>query len=301
MAVLEYSLHGHESSRNVIGGAFQHGQSRSAIAFQRARLARNALANCHLCNHHCGVNRLVGERGRCHAGAQTRFFCAQTEVGDELDLVPCYNIALSGCDLRCDFCITGESSWNPGAGDAFDACEIGARASAALAAGARSVMLLGGEPTIHLPAALEFVAAMPDAATLVWKTNAHCSREARALLDGMFDVWVADFKFGNDACAKRLAGISDYLRPVRENLIWASRTSRLIVRHLLMPGHLECCWAAIAEWLSQFLPSVEVSLRSGFWPAWHSHRHNELLKTVSEEEGRAASRVAQDFGLNLIQ
>jgi hypothetical protein len=37
----------------------------------------------------------------------------------------------------------------------------------------------------HLPAALEFVAELPDTARLVWKTNTYGSAEARELLDGM--------------------------------------------------------------------------------------------------------------------
>jgi putative pyruvate formate lyase activating enzyme len=92
-------------------------------------------------------------------------------------------------------------------------------------------MILGGEPTIHLPEVLEFVAALPDRATLVWKTNAHGSAAARELLEGMFDVWVADYKFGNDACAQRLAKVCNYLQVVQENLHWANVRSQLIVRH----------------------------------------------------------------------
>src|SRR5262245_2871217 len=202
-------------------------QDRAVLAAERSRLARAALASCHLCGHHCGVNRLHGPAGRCHAGPEARFFSAQVEVAEELELIPTFAVALSGCDLRCDFCITGGPSWNPRAGESFDAAAMAARARQALDEGARTIMLLGGEPTIHLPAALEFVAAMPGGARLVWKTNAHASTQARALLEGMFDVWVADFKFGNDGCAARLAGISDYVRQVQENLVWASRQSDL--------------------------------------------------------------------------
>ena len=134
---------------------------------------------------------------------------------------------------------------------------MAAKAKIALQHGARTVMVLGGEPTIHLPAVLELVSALPETAKLIWKTNAHGSASARELLDGMFDVWVADFKFGNDACAQRLAKIPDYVRVVQENLRWAARHSELIVRHLLMPGHVECCWRPVAEWLAENLPGVE--------------------------------------------
>ena len=275
--------------------------NRAAIARGRAQTARGMLASCHFCAHHCGVDRLAGEHGLCHAGAETRCFSAQVEVSDELEIIPTFAVALGGCDLRCDFCITGAFSWNAAAGSAFDARAVATQAKRALEAGARTVMLLGGEATIHLPAALEFVAEMPATAELVWKTNAHGSAEARALLEGMFNIWVADFKFGNDECAERLARIPDYVRVVRENLLWAREDSRLIVRHLLMPGHVECCWEPVAQWLAAELPGVKVNLRYGFWPAWHSQRHLELCRVPYAEVCAQARRIARGLSLRLIE
>jgi len=246
------------------------------------------------------VNRLAGELGRCRAGHTARIFSAQVEVGDELELIPAFAIALSGCDLRCDFCLTGANSWNPRSGGLLRPEVLGQRAEAALANGARSVMLLGGEPTVHLPAALEIVAALPPTAKLVWKTNAHGSAQARQWLEGLFDVWLADYKFGNDQCAERLAGVRDYGQIVRENLLWASERSELIVRHLLMPSHLECCWRPVAEWLAAELPGVKVSLRCGFWPTSHSRRHPELSRTASVEECVQARGIARGLSLKLV-
>jgi putative pyruvate formate lyase activating enzyme len=281
---------------------------RSALARERAAAARAMLADCHFCAHHCGVNRLAGEFGLCRAGAEPRYFSAQVEVSDELELIPTFAIALSGCDLRCDFCITSAESWNPRSGDALVAsrgggvaiAELADQAKAALANGARTIMVLGGEPTIHLPAALELVAALPDSAKLIWKTNAHGSAQAHELLDGMFDVWLADYKFGNDECARRLAKISNYTDVVRENLLRANEHSELIVRHLLMPDHVDCCWRPAAEWLAENLPGVKVNLRSGFWPAWHSARHRELRGAVATDETKQAFEFARQLGLNLI-
>jgi putative pyruvate formate lyase activating enzyme len=227
-------------------------------------------------------------------------FSAQIEVSDEIELIPTYAIAFGGCDLRCDFCITGRESWNARAGSAAEPARIAIDAQAALARGARTIMFLGGEPTIHLPTALEIVSDLPDEATLVWKTNAHGTAAARRLLSGIFDIWVADYKFGNDACAQRLAAVPDYQRVVRENLLWAARNSRLIVRHLLMPGHVECCWAAVAAWLADALPDVRVNLRIGFWPAWQSKRHPELNRSVSTDENHRATTIADRCNLRLI-
>jgi putative pyruvate formate lyase activating enzyme len=225
---------------------------------------------------------------------------AQVEVSDELELVPTFAIALSGCDLRCAFCITGAASWHARAGEPCDPARIARRASEALADGARTVMILGGEPTIHLPTVLAIVGALPDDAKLVWKTNAHGAAQARALLDGLFDVWVADYKFGNDGCAERLARASRYAAVVRENLLWANPRTELIVRHLVMPGHVQCCWLPVATWLAETLPGVKVNLRTGFWPAWQARRHAELSGTVSTAEATRARAIADSLRLNLI-
>jgi putative pyruvate formate lyase activating enzyme len=274
--------------------------SRPAQARANAALARAMLAECRFCAHDCAANRLAGPAGRCHAGADARVFCAQVEVTDELELIPTYAVAFSGCDFRCAFCITGAESWNARAGEAFDAVEISARAIAALEHGARTVMMLGGEPTVHLHAALELVSRLPSDARLVWKTNAHGSRDARNLLEGMFDVWLADYKFGNDTCSEALARIPGYTSAAHENLRWAAQHSELIVRHLLMPGHLECCWRPVAKWLAAELPGVKTNLRDGFWPAWQSRRHAELRATVPPAESKAAFALARQLGLNLI-
>ncbi|MBU6399671.1 MAG: radical SAM protein [Verrucomicrobia bacterium] len=274
--------------------------TRALLARQRSAAARAALGHCDFCGHRCGVNRLAGQRGPCGAGAEARVFCARIDMAEDLDLVPTFAIALSGCDLRCAFCITGESSWNPRAGVLVDPRALAARAEAALSEGARTIMVLGGEPTVHLPAVLEIVAALPPTAKLVWKTNAHASAVARRFLDGLFDVWLADYKFGNDDCAQRLAGVADYTRVVRENLAWAGARTDLIVRHLVMPGHLECCWRPVAAWLATKLPNVPVSLRCGFWPAWQAGRCPELRSGTTARAAAQARAIAREFGLCLV-
>jgi putative pyruvate formate lyase activating enzyme len=147
---------------------------------------------------------------------------------------------------------------------------------------------------------LELAAALPDEARLVWKTNAHGSAQARELLDGIFDVWLADYKFGNDECAMRLAKVQDYNAVVRENLLWANEHSELIVRHLLMPGHVDCCWHPVARWISENLAPVKVNLRAGFWPAWQARRHKELGDIVANEAMERAWKIAEIYGLNLV-
>lgn len=274
--------------------------SRHRLASVRAQEAHEALAGCDLCGHRCGADRLAGERGPCGVGARSRVFSAQIELSDELELAPCFAIAFSGCDLRCSFCITGAESWNARAGQPFEATLLASQALNALTQGARSIMILGGEPTVHLPAALELVALLPDDVRLVWKTNGQGTERSRLLLDGLFDVWLVDYKFGTDSCAGRLGGGGDYVHRVRENLQWARSHSELIVRHLLMPGHLDCCWVPVASWLAENLPGIKMNLRSGFWPGWKASRHAELRGTVLPREMERAQAIAQRLNLNLV-
>jgi putative pyruvate formate lyase activating enzyme len=275
--------------------------NRREVARHRSQLARESLASCHFCSHHCGVNRLTGHAGICKAGHQAHVFSAQTEVTDELDFIPTFALSFGGCDFRCSFCVTGNESWNPRAGSPFAPETLAASARNALENGARSVMFLGGEPTIHLHAALELVSYLPDTAKLIWKTNTHASSEARELLRGIFDVWLADYKFGNDVCAQNLAGIANYTEIVQANLLWAFENTELVIRHLLMPGHVECCWKPVASWLAAHLPGVPVSLLTGFWPGWFSARHAELQHPNQPAAIARAHAIAREFDLNLVQ
>lgn len=229
-------------------------------------------------------------------------FSAQTEVTDEWELLPTYAVAFSGCQLRCDFCVTGAASWNARVGEVWQTAVMAERVRAAVSGGARSVMVLGGEPVLHLTAVLELAAMVPEEVPLVLKTNGGLGRSGRELLGGVIDVWLPDFKFGNNACAWRLAGVKDYWAILTGNVEWMLREGggAILVRHLLMPGHGECCWEPVAGWLAKQGRGVRVSLREGYVPAWKADRHPELRRWVSGSEMERARQVAADCGLELV-
>jgi putative pyruvate formate lyase activating enzyme len=220
------------------------------------------------------------------------------EWAGESALVPTYVVSLSGCNLRCDFCLTGRQSQDGTAGMPLDADAVAARIRGS-ASTLRSVTILGGEPAVHLDGALELAARVPPGLRLVWKTAAYASPEGLAFLRGIPDVVLADYKFGNDACAERLAGVPNYTAVVRRNLLWAARNGRLIVRHLLMPGHADCCFEPIARWLARRLPRIPLSLMSGFLPVFRSESHPELTRTNRPSEAALARRFAPSLGLHL--
>ncbi|HEY8748351.1 MAG TPA: radical SAM protein, partial [Tepidisphaeraceae bacterium] len=219
------------------------------ISAQQLRDAHGHRTCCHLCEHHCGVNRSAGELGRCRADDRARVFRHRVEYGEELELVPSHLFYLSGCDLRCAFCIAGANAFDPSRGTELTAEWFAEAVSWGRGQGARNIQWVGGEPTIHLPRILKVMSECGELPPVVWKSDFHGTPEAMDLLAGAVDVYVADFKFGNDVCARQLAGVENYLAIVTRNLKAAARDARLIVRHLLLPGHFDCCYRPVARWM----------------------------------------------------
>jgi putative pyruvate formate lyase activating enzyme len=140
----------------------------------------------------------------------------------------------------------------------------------------------------------------PDLPPIVWKSDFHFTPEALDLLCNAVDVYVADFKFGNDACARRIASIDRYVSIVTRNLLLAAQRGNLIVRHLLLPGHFDCCYRPIVDWMKEYLPSAKFSIRDGYLPSWQATRHAELAHHLKPAEGRAARELASGAALNVI-
>jgi putative pyruvate formate lyase activating enzyme len=266
----------------------------------RVEAARRHDQQCALCEHRCGVNRAAGERGPCKAGTVARVFRHRVEYGEEPELVPSHLFYLSGCDLRCAFCIAGADAFDPMRGVELtneffnDAVEWGK------SRGARNVQWVGGEPTIHLPAILEAMRGCADLPPIVWKSDFHGTPEAFELLDGVVDTYVADFKFGNDACARRIAGVENYVQILTRNLKVAAAQTRLIVRHLLLPGHEECCYEPIVRWMADELPGVSFSIRDGYLPRWRAKHFAELARPLDRHAGHAANEFARKHRLMVI-
>ena len=167
------------------------------------------------------------------------------------------------CDLRCAFCIAGANAFDPTRGKDLEPESFAAANNWGQAQGARNIQWVGGEPTMHSPAILQVMSQCSSLPPVVWKSDFNGTAEAMSLLKGLVDVYIADFKFGNDDCVRELAGVGNYLAIVTRNLKAAAEDSRLIVGRLILPGHLTCCFEPVARWMSEHLPEV--------WPNVGSH------------------------------
>jgi putative pyruvate formate lyase activating enzyme len=271
-----------------------------AIHPERLALADEHLLCCTLCEHRCGANRRVGERGPCKAGCEARVFRHRIEYGEEPELVPSHLFYLSGCDLRCCFCIAESNAFDPGAGTLLTADLLAGAVAWGRQRGARNIQWVGGEPNIHLPAIIRAMAACDNLPPVVWKSDFYGTPAAFELLNGIVDVYVADFKFGNDDCALHLAKVERYVDTIARNLVIATHRGDLIVRHLLLPGHFDCCFRPIVEHVARELPGVKFSLRDGYLPRWQSRHYGDLAHPLDAETALRARDHAASRGLRLI-
>jgi putative pyruvate formate lyase activating enzyme len=84
------------------------------------------------------------------------------------------------------------------------------------------------------------------------------------------------------------------------NLLQTAREARLIVRHLLLPGHFECCYRPIVEWMSENLPTVPLRVMTGYLPRWRAGTCPELVSPLGREIGDRAIALAREQGLDVI-
>ena len=265
---------------------------------ERAKSARELLRCCTMCEHRCGIDRASGAHSPCGLGAETWSYKRHVSFSEELELLPSYMVYLSGCNFRCRFCVQGPTCFSPTAGQRVEPRELAGELQRIISRGAKTINLLGGEPSLHLHTILELAAESPEPLPLVLNSNMYMTVEVLRLLEGVVSIYLGDFKFGNDACAQRIAGVERYVEVVTRNLTIASEQAHVMIRHLLMPGHFECCLVPVAEWVAANLPQATFSLMTSYVPAWRAAEDaHGLDRCTTEDEGEQARRFVAQLGL----
>jgi putative pyruvate formate lyase activating enzyme len=264
-----------------------------------AEKARRILESCALCPRDCRVDRTRGKKGFCGLTESARCFREALYYHEESELVPSHMIFLSGCNLRCEFCLVSEWNEAPEEAPEMDLPKMRARILERLGAGARTLNFLGGEPSVSLYGLLKLIAPIRSKLRVVWNSNMYFSEECGRLLDGVVDVYLADFKCGSPTCAKELLGVGDYLETVQRNLLFAKSTADLIVRHLVLPGHSKCCREPVLRWLKENIPQVKLSLRGEYMPP--SEARKSPAEFLGEREFRAAYDRARALDLKMVR
>lgn len=280
------------------GGGFPEPSPSQSYLELKAEIARRMLENCHLCERGCGVNRLRGERGFCRCGVEAEVSSYFSHLGEEPELVPSGTVFMMGCTIRCLHCQNWTiSQWY----------EQGERCSPRILAqmvrelksqGCRNANLVGGEPTPWLASWLEAFSLLDLNIPVVWNSNSYYSEETAELLAGFADVYLLDFKYGSNECAERISSAPRYVETAKRNHLYALRHGELIIRVLVLPGHLECCAKPILEWIARELGTwVRINIMDQYRPEWRAREMPELRRKLKPEEFREVVDYAHQLGL----
>jgi putative pyruvate formate lyase activating enzyme len=263
----------------------------------KIELAKRIFNNCHFCERSCSVNRNKNT-GHCKV-KETKVASEFLHLGEEKILVPSHTIFFAGCTLNCVFCQNWDiSQQNTGS---YIAPELLARMiKTRKEQGSRNINWVGGDPTPNLLYILEVLKIIEINIPQVWNSNMYCSIETMKLLNGIIDLYLTDFKFGNDDCAYRLSKVKNYTETVKRNHILAYKNGELIVRHLVLPNHKDCCSIPILKWFNEYIPGVAVNLMEQYRPEYKAKNYDEIDHPISTEQFLEVENYARQKNLYLI-
>lgn len=213
---------------------------------------RKRMEPCRLCERQCNVNRLSGEVGFCGLDRRLRLFaCSNLYNEGPLVGTPTLGVYLSGCAFRCRTCYRSEN-WSIDHGILLTAEHLASILEKEADNGSRSWMFLGGNPDQSVLGILEVLQFTKSSLPIVWNTAFWLTPEILSILREIVDIWIIDFKFGNDECAERESGVSNYLETITRNIELLKDVPYIILRHGVLRDHVECCSVPIRRLTSRW-------------------------------------------------
>ena len=236
------------------------------------------LTNCSLCPRSCGVDRTAGERGFCGCGPEMTVARTMLHKWEEPALAGeggSGAIFFGGCTLGCRYCQNAAISSGP-AGQPMTSAQLRQAMEDLIARGAENIDLV--TPTHYLPHILPALSPKLPV-PVVYNCGGYERVETLKQLEGLVDIYLPDLKYADGALAASLSGAADYpgvaqaaiLEMFRQTgpVVWeGDRVKKgVIIRHLILPGHVENSLRAL-DWIGeQFAPGeVLVSLMRQYTP-----------------------------------
>lgn len=263
----------------------------------KLELTSRILANCHFCERRCGKNRKAGELGYCKVANESRYASEFLHLGEEPELVPSHTIFFSGCTFSCVYCQNFDIATSPNLGR-----EVLPEVLAKLIVerhqqGSKNVNFVGGNPDPNLLTIFQIIKEVDINIPMVWNSNMYTSLESMKLLEGVIDLYLGDFRYGNDVCAKKYSDVDNYFAVVARNFQEADRQADVILRHLVLPGHIDCCTKPIVEWVKENIPQVYFNLMFQYHPCFRASLYPELNRLLDSKEREEALEIVREASL----
>ncbi|MDO4841471.1 MAG: radical SAM protein [Phoenicibacter congonensis] len=296
-------------------------------------------SNCNLCPRHCGANRECGKVGVCGAGAKAQVALADLHLWEEPPITGEHGsgaIFFSNCPLKCIYCQNRQIS-REGKGKEVTPAELANMMLELQSRKATNINLVTGthylddiEKALALLGKLdaqeidnpdlqrEVFAAQHDKLTIpiVWNTSSYEAVETIHRLNKFVDIYLADFKYFSNELGKKLSKVDDYFE-VATSAIKAmlepnpdGKRADVIVRHLILPGHVEDSKRVInhvhdtfgddvvLSIMNQYTPVLKTAADSGdAWSQKQLEKSPELARTVFDEEYEEVLDYADSLGI----
>ena len=277
------------------------------------------LEDCTVCPRACHVDRTAGETGFCRTGALAQVTSFGPHFGEEPELVGrggSGTIFMSHCNLACEFCQNYEISQCRD-GQEVDADELAAMMLSLQRQGCHNINFVTPSHVVpQILAALVVAAEKGLCVPLVYNSGGYDSAETLRLLDGVFDIYMPDAKYGSNAIAKALSHAPDYVdinkealremhRQVGDLLVLDGIAVRgLIIRHLVLPGDLAGTCEVMQFIAGGLSTDSYVNVMAQYRPMWHAMEvagkdpaYRELRRRITSQEYRQAIDWAREAGL----
>ncbi|MBR5448720.1 MAG: radical SAM protein [Clostridia bacterium] len=236
---------------------------------------------CNLCHRECGVNRNDGEIGFCRSSSTMKICRAALHPWEE-PIISGTNgsgtIFFSGCSLGCIFCQNNDIS-RAAVGRPVDESALADIMLDLESQGAHNINLV--TPTHFVPSIIKTVAHAREKGLkipIVYNTGTFDRVETVRSLDGTVDVYLPDYKYYRGETAKRYSNAPAYptvaLDAIREMvrqrptpiLTDGLIKSGVVIRMLLLPGHLAEEKLSLKRLYTEFGNSVYFSLMGQYTP-----------------------------------
>ncbi|HPR54845.1 MAG TPA: radical SAM protein [Deltaproteobacteria bacterium] len=283
---------------------------------ERAAGALRLLESCRFCPRACGVNRLEGEMGFCRTGRYAMVASYGPHFGEEAPLVGVHGsgtIFFSSCNLLCSFCQNYDISHLQD-GTAADARQIAGMMLDLAEKGCHNINFV--TPSHVVPQIMEALVLAADDGLdlpLVYNSGGYDSVDTIRLLDGVFDIYMPDFKFWEEEPARTFCAAPDYrdvacaaIRVMHSQVDDLAMDEQgiarrgLLVRHLVMPGGLAGTPEVMHFLAREISRDTYVNVMDQYHPCYRAKNDPRIDRRITTAEYAQALEAARRAGIHRI-
>ncbi len=278
--------------------------------------AFDLLRACTVCPRKCGADRRAGQAGFCRAGPVPEISSYGPHFGEERPLVGRHGsgtIFMTHCNLGCVFCQNYTIS-RLGEGAPVSIDDLSAIMVSLQESGCHNINFVSPSHFVPhilkaLPGAIESGLTIP----LVYNTGGYDSVDTLKLLEGIFDIYMPDFKFADSDRARELARAADYPEAAMAAITEMHRqvgdlavdsegvaVRGLLVRHLVLPQGLAGT-GEVMRFLARLSTATYLNIMDQYYPCGNLiSPRSPLARRITREEFREAIALAKKEGLTRI-